>query len=271
MNAAMAATLTPELATTAALVFALGVKHGLDPDHLVAIDGLTRSSGAGRPRRWNGVFFSLGHGLVVTLIGVALALAALDWQPPAWLEHAGAWISIGVLLVLGGANLAAALRAGDGGARLAGPRGRWLASWLSAGSHPLLVACIGAAFAISFDTLSHALVFSAAGAASAGWMLALALGLVFTLGMALTDALNGWWVARLLASADRRAARASRLMSLAIAALCLLIAAAGIAGYVVPVVGEFVEVAAPVLGVATLAALAAVYVAARRATIAFRI
>src|SRR5258707_8754377 len=78
----------------AALVFVLGLKHGLDPDHLVAIDGFTRSSRS----RWCGLFFSLGHGVVVTLVGVGVALIAADWQPPQWLEYTGAWISIGVLV-----------------------------------------------------------------------------------------------------------------------------------------------------------------------------
>src|SRR5436190_5430389 len=80
----------------AALVFVLGLKHGLDPDHLVAIDGLTRSTKS----RWCGLFFSLGHGLVVTLVGIAVAVVASDWQVPGWLEHTGGWVSIGVLLAL---------------------------------------------------------------------------------------------------------------------------------------------------------------------------
>src|SRR5258706_715066 len=91
----------------AALVFVLGLKHGLDPDHLVAIDGLTRSSRS----RWCGLFFSLGHGCVVTLVGIALAVVASDWQVPRWLEHTGAWGSIGGLLPLGIPNAFAALAA----------------------------------------------------------------------------------------------------------------------------------------------------------------
>src|SRR5512138_1957933 len=90
-----------------ALVFALGVKHGFDPDHLVAIDGFVRSSAHTRPRlaRWAGLYFSLGHGVVVTLIGLAVALYARDWDAPAWLEPLGAAVSIGVLTLLGAANL----------------------------------------------------------------------------------------------------------------------------------------------------------------------
>ena len=40
-----------------AVVFLLGLKHGLDPDHLAAIDGLTRYNAARRPllARWSGL------------------------------------------------------------------------------------------------------------------------------------------------------------------------------------------------------------------------
>ena len=72
-----------------ALVLALGLRHGLDPDHLVAIDGLTRSS---RSR-------STGF-----LIGVVLALAATGWQPAAWVESFGTLVSICILVALGAAN-----------------------------------------------------------------------------------------------------------------------------------------------------------------------
>lgn len=235
----------------AALVFLLGLRHGCDPDHLVAIDGLTRSSRS----RWCGFFFSLGHGLVVTLVGVAVALAASDWRAPAWLELVGAWISISVLLVLGVANLLAVFRARQGEpVYLVGLRGRWLAERLARASHPMVIASVGAAFALSFDTISHALLFSLTGASMAGWLFALGLGLVFTLGMMLTDAANGWWVAKMIAGADARAARASRAMSMAIAFLCLALATAGIAQYAVP----------PPVSVLTLLVVGAAYLLANR-------
>ena len=235
----------------AALVFLLGLRHGCDPDHLVAIDGLTRSSRS----RWCGFFFSLGHGLVVTLVGVAVALAASDWRAPAWLERLGAWISISVLLVLGVANLLAVFRARPGEpVYLVGLRGRLLAERLARASHPMVIASVGAAFALSFDTISHALLFSLTGASMAGWLFALGLGLVFTLGMVLTDAVNGWWVAKMIAGADGRAARASRAMSMAIAFLCLALASAGIAQYAVP----------PPVSVLTLLVVGAAYLLANR-------
>jgi high-affinity nickel-transport protein len=214
--------MSPDVISLTALVFFLGLRHGFDPDHLVAIDGLTRSNRS----PWCGLFFSLGHGVVVTLVGLAVAIAATQWQAPAWLEELGTGISISVLLVLGFGNLMMAIRTPAGRAvALVGMRSRWFAEQLERTSHPVFIASIGAAFALSFDTLSHALVFSLTGATMAGWLFATLLGLVFTLGMVLTDALNGWWVAKL---------RASRIVSVVIALLCLTLAAAALAQYALP-------------------------------------
>lgn len=236
----------------AALVFLLGVRHGFDPDHLVAIDGLTRSSRS----RWSGLFFSLGHGAVVTLVGLAVALAATEWRAPAWLEELGAAISISVLVVLGLANLRAAWRARPSERVLpAGLRGRWLVERLGEASHPVVVAGVGAAFALSFDTISHALLFSVTGASMAGWAFALALGLVFTIGMVLTDALNGWFVAKLITGADARVARASRLMSAAIGMLCLGLAVGALSQYALP---------KPAVSLASLAVILAAYLLVNR-------
>src|SRR5207244_9160307 len=236
-----------------ALVFVLGLKHGLDPDHLVAIDGFTRSSRS----RWCGLFFSLGHGVVVTLVGVAVALVATECQAPHWLENTGAWISIGVLLALGIANLLAVLRAAPGvPVPLVGLRGHWLSERLAGASHPAVIAAVGAAFALSFDTISHALVFSMTGASLAGWFFAAVLGIVFTVGMAFTDGVNGLFVARLVAGADARAAAASRCMSVAIALLCLGLAAFSLAKYPAGL--------APVLSAGSVAVVFLAYLAARR-------
>jgi high-affinity nickel-transport protein len=143
---------------------------------------------------------------------------------------------------------------------LVGLRGRWLAERLGEASHPMVIACVGAAFALSFDTISHALVFSLTGASMAGWVFALALGVVFTLGMVATDALNGWWVAKMIFAADRRAAIASRAMSTAIALLCLALAAGGMAKFALPAMDDFKTL----ISVGSLLVVAAAYLAATR-------
>ena len=61
--------MTPQL-----IGLALGMRHGTDPDHLAAIDGLSRI----RPRATNGLYFALGHGLVVTLLAVEIGRIVSD-------------------------------------------------------------------------------------------------------------------------------------------------------------------------------------------------
>ena len=60
--------------TTLLIGLALGMRHGIDPDHLTAIDGLSRI----RPRVTNGLYFALGHGLVVTLLAVGIGRIVAD-------------------------------------------------------------------------------------------------------------------------------------------------------------------------------------------------
>jgi len=244
-----------------AVVFLLGLKHGLDPDHLAAIDGLTRFNAADRPRlsRWSGLLFSAGHGMVVTAIAVAVATVAAGWRAPAWLESAGAWISIAFLTLLGLANLAAVLRTPRGEAfRPVGLRSRLFARLVRA-EHPVLVAAVGAAFALSFDTVSQAVLFSVTGSNLAGWMFAASLGLVFTAGMMATDALNGLWVSRLLERSAAQRAIASRVMGAAIGAVALAIAATGVWRHASAAPGDALGSWGTVLGIAVIATVAAAY------------
>ena len=216
-----------ELLGLMGMVLLLGLKHGLDPDHLAAIDSLARCNLAERPRlsRWSGVLFSLGHGAVVLLIAVIVGVGALSIDVPEWLEPMGAAISIAFLSVLGLINAEAALRPGSSGPVMPrGLRGAWFAP-LMRGNDPLIIAATGALFALSFDTISQAVMFSVTARHSAGWAPALAAGGVFTLGMLIADGVNGICIARLLQRADRHAALAARALTGAIALLSLGIAA----------------------------------------------
>lgn len=239
------------------MVFALGLKHGMDPDHIVTIDGLTRFNSA-RPHlsRWAGVLFSLGHGLVVTLAAGLIAWAARAWQAPIWLESFGAWVSILFLLVLGAVNLVAVFRAAPNEVvRPIGLKSRWFGK-LTQISHPVLIATVGALFALSFDTLSQAALFSLAASSMSGWKFALFLGIVFMLGMMATDGVNGLWVSRLIRRADRTALIASRVLSLVIAGLSFMIALLGMAKHLSPVVAAQTEGRELLLGIAIVGILA---------------
>ena len=223
------------------LVFTLGVKHGLDADHLATIDGLTRFNAQRNPRlaRWCGFLFSLGHGAVVMAVALSFGALAQRWAVPAWMEDMGAWISIIFLTLLGIMNLIAVLSARPGQVVLpVGLKGRFLGRLQRTGN-PLLIAAVGALFALSFDTLSQATLFALTGTQFGGVSHALTLGLLFMLGMILMDGLNGLWIARLLRRADRLACVASRVMGLAVGGLSLLVAGFGYARYASPEVSAW--------------------------------
>src|SRR5262249_24610960 len=62
---------------TAALAYSLGLRHGLDPDHIAAIDNVTRRlMQEGKRPVAVGFFFALGHSTVVVVASAAVALAA---------------------------------------------------------------------------------------------------------------------------------------------------------------------------------------------------
>jgi high-affinity nickel-transport protein len=65
------------------LIFLLGLRHGLDPDHIVVIDNLTFRAIDERPgwARWIGTLFAIGHSLSVAIvaIGVALVAGRISW------------------------------------------------------------------------------------------------------------------------------------------------------------------------------------------------
>ncbi|BCB26083.1 nickel/cobalt efflux system [Sulfurimicrobium lacus] len=225
------------------LVFILGLKHGFDADHLATIDGLTRFNSRANPRlaRFCGALFSLGHGAVVVAIALAVSAFARRWQTPEWLELFGAWVSIAFLATLGLINIHAVLRTDPAQVvRPVGLKGRFLGRLTTAAS-PGLVALVGALFALSFDTISQTALFAVTATQFGGWRDALMLGLLFMLGMLVTDGVNGLWISRLICRADQLALIASRVMSLVVAGVSLLVAAFGVVKLALPSIAAWSE------------------------------
>jgi nickel/cobalt transporter (NiCoT) family protein len=256
--------LPTEWTALCALVFLLGLKHGFDADHLATIDGLTRYNSRYRRAfaRYCGALFSLGHGLIVIAIAIAVGAASARWDAPDWLEASGAWISIGFLAVLGIVNLTAVLNAGPNEvAAPIGLKGRLLGG-LSRASRPLAVALVGALFALSFDTVSQAALFALTATQLGGVAHAVFLGLLFMLGMLTTGAINGLWISRLIARADQLACIASRVMSLAVSAVSLLVAAFGAAKLASPMIDGWSDGKELLFGAVVVASIAASFSAA---------
>ena len=250
------------------LTFVLGMKHGFDADHLATIDGLTRFNARAKPTmaRYCGSLFSLGHGAVVMAIALGVSAVAGGWEVPAWFSILGSLFSIVFLLALGSLNLAAVLRAGPNDVvQPVGLKGRLLVD-LQHVSHPLLVALIGALFALSFDTLSQAAFFALTATQFGGWEHALLLATLFMLGMLLTDGINGLWVARLIARADQVALIASRVMGLVVSGISLLVAAFGAAKILSPSIGAWSEGKELIFGITLVAIIGVSFIAAVRLT-----
>lgn len=236
-------TLPTDWTSLAIVVFLLGMKHGFDADHLATIDGLTRVTRRARSpfAPYCGMLFSLGHGAVVIAIAALVGSASEHWAAPSWLETSGVWISIFFLVLLGTLNLRAVLVAEPHEiVAPVGLKGRYLGRLAQARS-PGVVMLVGALFALSFDTVSQAALFAATATHFGGLREALVLGLLFLLGMLVTDGLNGLWIARLIERSDALARVASRVMGVAVGSVSLLVAAFGAARLLAPAFEQWTE------------------------------
>jgi len=249
-----------------ALAFVLGMKHGMDADHLATIDGLTRfNAAAGRPRlaRLCGFLFSLGHGAVVCIVAVVTGLLFQQGIVPQWMDDVGAWVSAFFLILLGALNLYAVFTTPSHEmVQMVGIKGRWLGNLKCAG-HPFLVALVGSLFAFSFDTLSQAALFSAAASQYGGVSHALLLAVCFMLGMIITDAANGLWISHLLQRADATARTASRVMGVTVALLSLSVATLGLSRRFFPEASAWQEGQELFIGLSIIVVIAISFLFAR--------
>lgn len=179
-------------------VFVLGLRHGADPDHLAAIDNVTRNAYVKTPllSRFVGTFFAGGHTIMVLAISALVGLLGTRFAAHGQtIETVGTWISIVVLLAVAAMNLRT-LRAG--GMRVAGAKTRLLPRRLRESSNALLAIPIGLLFGFGFETSSQILAYTAAFGANAGITGAVLVGAMFCVGMVCTDTLDSVLVHRLI-------------------------------------------------------------------------
>lgn len=187
-----------------ALMLVLGLRHGLDPDHIAIIDALSLRMSERRPRwaPWAGTLFALGHGAVVTLIAVGVSLGAQALAIPQQVLAVGEWVPVALLLFVGLSNLKRLLQAGA--YQASGWLTRFAPRRLLNTSHPLGVFAVGAIFAAIFDTITQAAAWGYIATQQGGVAMALLTGLVFTFGMAVTDTLDSQLLCRLLRSGSEQ-------------------------------------------------------------------
>ena len=237
-------------------VFALGLRHGAEPDHLAAIDNLTRNSVERQPlfSRFVGTLFAGGHSVMVlalaSLVGYLGTKIAVQH---ALIETIGTWISIVVLVAIAVANLRQ-LR--DGAERIAGVKTRLLPAKLRDGTNPLLAIPIGLLFGFGFETSSQVATYALAFGVNAGVFGALAVGAAFCLGMICTDTLDSVLVHRLVTARAQTVGATVRVWIWSVTLVALVVAAYELA----QVLGWHSPVPDIVVSAAIVTALVAVFI-----------
>lgn len=204
------------------LVFVLGLRHGLDADHLACIDGLTRYNWrkGSRIARWVGTLFSFGHGLVVAVVAVILGMFTEHFRFPEYFDTIATWVSIVSLFLIGVMNTYSLLRtkSGSGGFQVHGIKAKFIPKAFQETTNPLVVVLIGGLFALAADTVSQTSVWAFA-AGNAGGYMPLVVGLVFMAGIMLTDTVDSFIAYRVINQSGKMGRSASRLMGWVIAGL----------------------------------------------------
>ncbi len=192
-----------------ALLFVLGLRHGLDPDHIAVIDNITFRAMDERPAAapWTGFLFSAGHSLSVMVIATLFGLAGRLFRWPDWFANLMTYMVIALLLLVGTLNLRALLSRTP--YRAQGWRHALVPGWLKTSTHPLATLVIGALFGLVVDTAAQVATWGATAAAAGGLPAAAIVGGCFALGMVATDSADSAIVAALLRGA-RSAEQVSR-------------------------------------------------------------
>ena len=207
----------PLLLGTASLAYTLGLRHAVDPDHIAAIDNVTRK--LMQESKWPiavGLFFAMGHSTVVVVVSllVALSVGALEAKFDGFKEFGGViGTSVSAAFLLGIAfvnmmiliSVYRAFQAARRGEHIAdeelrdllqqrGVLSRMLQSLFSIITRSWQMYPLGLLFGLGFDTASEIglLGISAAqGSARFPVWAILVFPALFTAAMSLIDAANG--------------------------------------------------------------------------------
>ena len=238
------------------LMFVLGLRHGLDPDHIACIDGLTwrALNHEQQHAHWIGTLFAIGHGLLVTGIAVGVSQFTRSLEVPDAVVTVFGWIPTALLLLVGTLNLRLLMRK-DPSYVPTGWKLRLIPQRLRNHSSPWAVVVIGVLFATVFDTATQASAWGYVASNKGGGLIAAFLaGIVFTLGMIITDTLDGRLICRISRGTDGQAVgrRFRRTLGWLIVAISYGVAAYNIGKAVIPAI-ELDEAAFSVTGFALMA------------------
>jgi high-affinity nickel-transport protein len=184
-----------------ALFLLLGLRHGVEPDHIAAIDGLTLRAIDKHERHapWTGTLFALGHGAAIAVLAIGVSLLAASIALPDGLLAVIDWLPVILLVLLGIWNLRALLAPGP--YQPTSLRMRLMPARLRERTDVWATVAIGVLFALVVDTLAHVSAWSVFATHRGGWWAGVLAGLLFSVGMLVASTASSQLLCRLLGSA----------------------------------------------------------------------
>ncbi|MEP7296153.1 MAG: hypothetical protein ABI702_08190 [Burkholderiales bacterium] len=184
-----------------ALFFVLGLRHGVEPDHIAAIDGMTlRALDRQEPHApWTGSLFALGHGAAIAVLALGVSLLAATFTLPPLLLAITDWLPIVLLAMLGLWNLRVLLAPGL--YRPASVRMRLMPAALRERTDLWSTVAVGLLFALVIDTFAHVSAWSVFATHQGGWSAGLIAGLLFSSGMLIASTASSQLLCRVLGTA----------------------------------------------------------------------
>lgn len=206
------------------ILMVLGLRHGLDPDHITIIDGYTYRLHLTKSiwTRWVGTLFTFGHGIMVTVIALTLCILKNNYEMPPMLDILVEWTSTVMLFLIGVSNLITLMRRQQG--QLSGVRKWLLPKSFSTNINPFTVIITGVIFGFIFDTSSQIAAFGYAISVSNQWIYAIIGGLVFSLGLIMTGTCDSLLLSKLLKTFDQKKIQSHRFkLNVLITIMCFAI------------------------------------------------
>jgi high-affinity nickel-transport protein len=177
------------------LMIFFGMRHALDVDHITAIDNLVRMHNVRKRSKWVGTGFSLGHStsIFLELVIIIYVVGSATGGKIDTLSFWGGLVGAIALGVIGLINFIAMKKWGKTGTAILAGKVVGRIHFLG----PLGSSVItGLIFGFGFDTATQisVLTISAVASATAGIEIAMALAVIFAMGMIFVDSMDGIFV-----------------------------------------------------------------------------
>ena len=180
----------PLVAISIPTMIVLGLRHGLDVDHISAIDSLVRLNTTAKNSKWVGTSFSAGHMLSVLAEMIFVIYAVGSFLKTDGFNLWSGFLGASALAVIGFANIYSVRKWGKTGPAVLAGKILLKTGRLCPNVSALIT---GIVFGLGFDTATQISVVSISAVTSAteGIQIALIMVGFFGLGMIITDTLNG--------------------------------------------------------------------------------